>query len=194
MSTSDASGRPALDTEAVVTFSSELTERAHLASRHRRLAVDAAIALAVAAALAQAVSAPEHWRWWPASGVFFVVIGVAQAALAVALFRKPVRDPILAVGVWGTVAVIGVYVVSRTTGIPFAPPVLAHGARWVPGRSIVPGVGRYVGALDIFTLATEIVLVLVLTGLMTRVLRQRMVTHLMWIGLVMWALAGLSVL
>jgi hypothetical protein len=194
VSTNDFPSRQALESAAVITFSNEPTERFRLASRQRSLAVDVAICLSCAAALAHALSTPEHWRWWTASGVFFALLAIAQTSLAIGLLRKPVRDRMLLAGVWGTVGAISVYVISRTTGIPFAPPLPAHGARWVPGRSIVPDAGNYVGAFDVFTLTVEVLLVILLTGLMTRALRQRTAAHLMWVGLALWALAGLSVL
>jgi hypothetical protein len=71
---------------------------------------------------------------------------------------------------------------------------LAHGSHFVPGRSIIQGAERYVGAVDVVTLSVEVVLVLVLTGLMTRALRQRTAAQLLWVGLLLWGLAGLSVL
>jgi hypothetical protein len=175
-------------------FSSGPTEHARLSSRQRGLAVDLAMALAAIAAFAHAASTPTQWRWWSAAGVLFAVIAIAQAALCMGLLRTPVRDRLLLLGAWGTVAVIALYVVSRTAGIPFAPPPLAHGSHFVPGRSIIQGAERYVGAVDVVTLSVEVVLVLVLTGLMTRALRQRTAAQLLWVGLLLWGLAGLSVL
>lgn len=183
-----------LRSAAVIMFSSDPIEHARLSSRQRSLTVNAAIALADIAAFAHATSAPARWRWWSAAGIFFGVIAVAQGALSVGLLRRPVRDRLLLLGVWGTVTVIAMYVLSRTTGIPFAPPVPAHGSHFVPGRSIIQGAQRYVGAFDVITLAVEGALVVVLTSLMTRALRQRTAAQLLWVGLLLWGLAGLSVL
>lgn len=194
MNADDASRRQAFEGAAAITFANESTERARLTSRQRSLAVDAAVALSSAVALAHAVATPDQWHWWAASGVFFALIAIAQGALAVGLLRKPVRDNLLLVGVWGTVSVIAVYVMSRTAGLPLAPPALAHGSRWMPGRSIVPGGKSHLNTFEIATLVVEIVLIMILTGLMTRALRQRTASHLLWIGLVLWGLAGLSML
>ena len=103
-------------------------------------------------------------------------------------------DAALRVAVWGTVAIVAVYVVSRTIGIPFAPEIAGHGGVARPGRSIVAGANKHVGAFDLLTLAVELLLIMVLTGLMTKQLRQRTSAKLMWVGLGIWALAGLSAL
>jgi hypothetical protein len=105
----------------------------------RSFAVDAAIALSSAAALAHAASTSSHYSWWVLSGEFFAFLAVAQGALAYRLYRKAMSDAALKVAVWGTVAVVAVYVVSRTVGIPFAPEIAGHGGAALPGRSIVPG-------------------------------------------------------
>ncbi|MEI7619437.1 MAG: hypothetical protein WCK14_12535 [Actinomycetota bacterium] len=161
---------------------------------HRSFAVDAAIALSSAAALAHAASTPSHYSWWALSGEFFAFLALAQGTLAYRLFRKPMSDAALRIGVWGTVAVVAVYVVSRTVGIPCAPEIAGHGGAVRPGRSIVPGAAKYVGAFDLLTLAAELALIMILTGLMSKQLRQRTSAKLMWVGLAMWALAGISAL
>ena len=57
--------------------------------------------------------------------------------------------------IWGTVGVIGIYVASRTVGLPMTPPVPFHGAHWVAGQAMVPNGAKYVGPLDVLTLAAE---------------------------------------
>jgi hypothetical protein len=178
----------------VISISVPSEESSSVASRRRSFAVDAAIILASAAALAHGVTTPEHLRWWAASGVFFALLAVVQGALAIALLRRSASDRLLLAGVWGTVAVITLYVLSRTVAIPFAPEFAARGSRWVPGRSIVPGAEKLVGTFDVITLIVELVLVMLLTGLMTPARRQRTAALLLWFALVLWGLVGLAVL
>ena len=63
------------------------TSEQHVArTRPARAArVDVAIVCSVAAAFAHLVAAPGHYLWWPASGLFFVALGVAQLVVAVVL-------------------------------------------------------------------------------------------------------------
>ena len=173
----------------------EPLKRQRLRLDHQRsFAVDAAIALSSAAALAHAASTSSHYSWWALSGGLFAFLAVAQGALAYRWYRKPMSDAALRVAVWGTVAIVGLYVVSRTVGIPFAPEIAGHGGAARPGRSIVPGANKYVGAFDLLTLVVELLLVMVLTGLMTKQTRQRTSAKLMWAGLAIWVLAGVSAL
>ncbi len=122
--------------------------------------------LSTAAALAHLVTAPDHYTWWPAAGVFFAVLGVLQLAYSGYLFRGG-RDPrIVSVGIWGTVGVILLYVASRTVGLPTTPPVAIHGGRWVAGRAMLPDGAKHVGPLDLFTLVCEVLLVVTLLSML----------------------------
>jgi hypothetical protein len=135
----------------------------------RALRVDIAIASSVAAASAHLVAAPGHYLWWPASGLFFVGLGVAQLVVAVLLVFGVDDRRFVLTTVWGTVGVIGVYLASRTVGLPMTPPVPFHGTHWVPGQAMVPDGAKYVGPLDVLTLAAEILVVgTMLTMLPTR--------------------------
>jgi hypothetical protein len=139
--------------------------------------------------LAHVVTAPAHYTWWPVSGAFFIALGVAQLAFAALLLRGVCEERIVLAGVWGTVAVILLYVASRTVGIPMAPPVPFHGGRWVAGRSIVPNGAKHVGPLDVFTLLAELVLVVALVSTLPARPRIRTVNRLLWIGIALWAAA-----
>lgn len=162
--------------------------------RRRTALVDAALCLSLAAGLAHLVGTPEHLDTWPISGVFFGVLGLVQSGYAWLLFRGRRGTALLTAGVAGTAAVIVLYVVSRTAGLPFAPPVAAHGARFSPGRSIVPGALPPVGAFDLLTLAAELGLVVCLVALLPARPRARAVGGLMWTGAALWGLALLGVL
>ena len=74
------------------------------------------------------------------------------------------------------------------------PPVPFHGARWVPGQSMVPDGAKYVGPLDVFTLVAELILVVVLIGMLSGPAKARTLNRLMWAGLVLWGAAAVAVL
>ena len=155
----------------------------------RTIAIDAAIVTSSAAAFAHLVAAPSHYTWWPAAGVFFAVLGAGQLLYALVLVFGVRNRWFVLAGIWGTVGVILLYVVSRTIGVPGAPPVAVHGGRWVAGRSFVPNGAKYVGPLDLFTLVAELVLVLTLLSTLPARLKGRTVNQLMWMGFGIWGAA-----
>jgi hypothetical protein len=63
---------------------------------------------------------PEHLREYVPFGLFFVAAGLAQLALAAAILVAPRRQVLLA-GAAGTVAIIALWAVSRTAGVPVGP-------------------------------------------------------------------------
>jgi hypothetical protein len=160
----------------------------------RSTTVDVAIALSALAAIAHFVEAPRHFEWWPASGVAFVIIGALQGALSLALLRPSLSPRVVKVGLWGTVAVVLLYLLSRTVGLPFSPGVPVHGAKLLPGMPILPDGDKLVGPVDLMTLMAEVALVVVLLGLLPRRARRRASNGLMWCGLSIWALAILGAL
>ena len=169
-------------------------EPAEATRRRRTVAVDAAIVSSTAAALAHLVAVPSHFTWWPASGIFFVVLGVGQLAYSVLLWRGALATRVLLAGLWGTVAVILLYVASRTVGLPTTPPVPFHGGRWVAGRSMIPDGAKYVGPLDVFTLIAELLLVVTLLTMLPNRSKVRTVNRLMWVGLALWGASIVAML
>lgn len=73
----------------------------------------AAVATAAAAGIHFAV-APEHFHEWWGFGAFFVGCGVAQLAWA-----SVPRSTLIGIG--GNAALIALWALSRTTGLPFGP-------------------------------------------------------------------------
>ena len=73
----------------------------------------AAVATAAAAGAHFAV-APEHFHEWWGFGTFFVVVGVAQLAWAASPSNA-------AIGIGGNTALVVLWALSRTTGLPFGP-------------------------------------------------------------------------
>jgi hypothetical protein len=177
-----------------VAFAARRASRGNTTPQRRSLTVDAAIVCSAFAALAHFVAAPSHYTWWPAAGVFFVALGVAQTASALLLLRGGHAPWLVLAGIWGTVVVILIYVASRTVGLPMSPPVPFHGGRWVPGRSVVPNGAKYVGPLDLFTLAAELVFVVALISMLPSRWKLRTVNQLMWIGLALWGAAVVGLL
>jgi hypothetical protein len=63
---------------------------------------------------------PEHWLEWVGAGLFFGVIAWLQVGWAIALVQTRHRlVPLL--GALGQLGVVGVWVVSRTVGLPMGP-------------------------------------------------------------------------
>lgn len=157
--------------------------------------VDLAICLSAYAALAHAVAVPGHFEEWPTAGVFFMVLAVAQGLLAVLLVRDRMSPAMVAANLWLNVGIACVYVVSRTSGVPFAPRASAHGGRVLAGQSLLPkGTPDSIGPLDLSTLIAELLLIVVLLSVMNRSLRQRTTTLLACVGAALWALALTGVL
>lgn len=160
----------------------------------RSTATDAAICLATVAAGAHAVSTPDHWTWWRASGVLFAVLAVLQGALVPALYYGWRRTQVAVAGIVTNAAVAVLYVVSRTAGVPGAPPIYAHGGHKAPGRAIVPGAVEGIGPFDLFTLMVELLLVVALLALLDGRTRRTATNALAITGATLWALALVGVL
>jgi FtsP/CotA-like multicopper oxidase with cupredoxin domain len=76
--------------------------------------------LTLGAAAIHFAAVPEHFsEYWP-YGVFFVCLGTAQVGLGAGLIFAPSRR-LYAFALAGTLIVIGIWLLSRTTGLPIAP-------------------------------------------------------------------------
>jgi len=106
----------------------------------RGAAVLVAAAGLVVAAAVHAIVAPEHYREYLWYGIFFTVLTAGQVAVAVKLVVRPDRAVLLAVGV-ASVAVVGLWLVSRTSGLPIGP------EPWRPEE---------IGGLDVAATAAEV--------------------------------------
>lgn len=80
-----------------------------------------AAAFSLVAALIHAWALPEHFGEWWGYGAFFLASAAAQGALALALVRKP-RPWLLLAGIAGNLAIVVLYIVTRTSGIPMVGP------------------------------------------------------------------------
>lgn len=112
-----------------------------------RARLPVALVLAVSAAAGSAVIhfavAPEHFGEWWGFGLFFVICAEVQLGWAFFLGRRR-TTPMLAIGIAGSLLLVGVWALSRTTGLPFGPE---------------PGVAEEIGIPDLVSVALELVTV-----------------------------------
>ena len=93
----------------------------------------------------------DHFAEWWGYGVFFLALANAQWAYGLALLHRPGRNLVLG-GIAGTLAVIALYLVNHTAGLPLIGP---H-----------PGVPERVEVAGLASKALEIALVFVLLALL----------------------------
>jgi hypothetical protein len=131
-----------------------------------------AAALSLLAAWVHLAYTASHLRQWWAYGAFFLATGIGQALFAPLVLRRP--SPVVAVvGIAGNLAIVAMYVVSRTAGPPLGPH--AH----VPEPA---------GPIDLATTGAEIALVGVLLTLLGVRTRRWAVNLLLAGGALLWAL------
>jgi hypothetical protein len=117
-----------------------------------------AVGLSSVAALIHLWVTPEHFGEWWGYGSFMLAAFVAQAIYAAALLVWPRWRLLLRAGISGNLAIIGMWVVSRTVGTPLGP---------------MGGEVEGIGALDLICTASEVVLVVLLVGLLADLLGRR---------------------
>jgi hypothetical protein len=103
-----------------------------------------ACGLAWSAGLIHLAAAVDHVDEYVPFAVFFFLLAPAQLALGVALYRRPTRR-LLRAGALGSMIVVAIWVVSRTSGVPIGP---------------TPWVAEPAGLLDCLASADEAVLAL----------------------------------
>lgn len=91
-------------------------------SNQKRLQYTAA-ALSVLTGLIHLFVTPEHFEEWIGYGLFFFIAATCQLLFAVVItvFTPPTRE-VLWAGILGNAAIIALWVVTRTIGIPFFGP------------------------------------------------------------------------
>ncbi len=92
----------------------------------------AAAALSLLAALIHLWVTPEHLEEWWGYGAFFLVTALAQALYAPLVLVWPTRIVLLS-GISGNLAIVALYLLTRTVGIPLFGP----GAGEVEGAGFV---------------------------------------------------------
>jgi manganese oxidase len=121
-----------------------------------------AAALSLTAAAMHAWAMPEHLEEWWGYGSFFLIAATAQACYGLALLRRPGRM-LLLLGVVGNLAIVSLWAVTRTVGIPFVGP---HAGEAEP-----------VAALDLLATMAELALVTVLLAALLRSARRTEVVN-----------------
>ncbi len=111
--------------------------------QHKGISCTAAV-LSLAAGLLHVSAMPRHYAEWWGYGVFFLVVAVAQVLLGDGLLYRP-RQRLFLAGIIGNFAVISLYIVTRTAGVPFFGP---HA-----------GEVEAVGAIDLASVVAEVALV-----------------------------------
>ena len=86
-----------------------------------RLILYAAAALSLVAALIHLWVMPEHFGEWWGYGAFFLASAAAQVLYVPLLLRWP-NPTILLIGVGGNLAIVSLYLLTRTVGIPLFGP------------------------------------------------------------------------
>ena len=141
-------------------------------------AVYAAAGLAFAAALIHLWATPEHFEEWWGYGAFFVAAATGQGIFGVALLRRSTQ-PLLLAGIWSNVAIVVLYVVTRTRGIPLGP----HG-----------GMVEDAGVLDMLATVAEVGMIVALVVLLGGGYRGWTLNALLLVGVVLWVLRLTGVL
>jgi hypothetical protein len=92
-----------------------------LASERPKPILYAAAALSLVAALIHLLVMPEHFEEWWGYGAFFLGAAVAQALYVPILLRWP-NGAVLLGGIAGNLAIVALYLLTRTVGIPLFGP------------------------------------------------------------------------
>ena len=128
------------------------------ATRPDVIVLYAAAGLSLIAALIHVWAAPEHFEEWWGYGTFFLVCAVLQGLYAPVLLRRPGR-PVLLLGAAVNLAVVILWLVTRTTGIPHFGPhageVEAAGVLDVACTLAEVGIVAGLGTLAMRSLPTE---------------------------------------
>ena len=129
-------------------------------------------ALSLSVALAHLGGVTQHLDVWWGYGAFFLATGLGQAAMSVAVLWRP-APWVAAVGIAGNLAIVGMYVLTRTLGIPLGP----HAGRAEDAET-----------LDMVTTAGELALVLLLIPMLGERAQRWTFSGLLALGVGLWAL------
>jgi hypothetical protein len=131
-----------------------------------------AAALSLGAGLVHLQFTPSSMYVWWGYGLFFLLTGVGQLAYAGALVRWP-NPAVLWIGIAGNLGVVGLYMVTRTNGIPTGP---------------MAGHIESVGQGDFMTTAGEFVMVGMLAAALGPRSRSWLMTAAALGGVALWIL------
>ena len=132
----------------------------------------AAAALSLLAALIHLWVTPEHFEEWWGYGAFFLVAALAQVLYVPLLLSRPTR-PVLLLGIGSNLAIVVLYLLTRTVGIPLFGPAA--------------GETEGVGLVDSCATASEVGIAVALGAALLRgttTERRRVILLLLAVGLV----------
>src|SRR5215213_7456158 len=112
--------RPTRSVKTLVTLGGERvssTAAGRIGATGRERTLYAAAALSLLAGLLHLWVTPEHFEEWWGYGVFFVVAGAAQILYVPIVLLLPTRIFLLG-GIADNLAIVGLYLLTRTVGIP----------------------------------------------------------------------------
>jgi len=109
----------------------------------------------VAAGLIHVVAMVEHFGEHFVYGMFFAVVAVGQLAWGVWIYRRPHERRSLAAAALASIAIVAIWAVSRTTGVPLGPEA---------GQPEAAGVLDVLASFDEVALAAFVLAILRPTG------------------------------
>jgi hypothetical protein len=134
-------------------------------------AAPAAAVLSVAVGYVHLAYTESHWEDWWAYGLFFLATGVGQLLFAPLLLKWP-KPWLIWLGITGNLAIVGMYVYSRTEGIPLG-----------PHERVV----EKAGGIDVATTMAEIAIAVLLLLMVGGRARRWVFNVLLVAGVVLWA-------
>jgi hypothetical protein len=132
--------------------------------------------LSIAAGAIHAIATIDHFSHWWLYGFFFLALTYGQVLWGIALLRNPVSDRNLTHGAIANLAIVAVWLCSRTLGVPIGPD---------GGRTEAVGVMDVAATLDQLVLAVMIAMIVRPHLRTTRGLRVLIGAHRMRIGMML---------
>ena len=144
----------------------------------RQFALYAAAALSLEAALIHLLAAPGHARWMIYESFFLSCVlaqGLYGTLLLSPIMQKSSKlaQPLYLLGIVGNLAIVGLYILTRTRGIPLGP---------------AAGHIEDAGILDMASIAAEVGLAGLLTMLLEESYRKKVINGLVVLGAVVWGM------
>jgi hypothetical protein len=118
-----------------------LLDRPARAPRSQRSFAAVAAWSSFVAGMVHVVVAPDHWEESLLYGVFFLAVSLGQLGFAILVAWRPTAR-LLVVGAIGQLAIVALWAVTRTVGIPLGPEA---------------GTVEAIGAMDLISVAVELV-------------------------------------
>ncbi len=149
------------------------TAAGSIGARDRERTLYAAAILSLLAALVHLWVTPEHFEEWWGYGAFFLVAGAAQILYVPIVLLLPTRIVLLG-GIAGNHAIVVLYLLTRTVGIPFFGPEAGEVERF--------------GFVDVCATASELGIAVALGAVLLRNAapeRRRTILLIVAIGLVL---------